>query len=75
MIKQVELSWSWTMFPSFDWHSEWPSIWGKKKDPIELCYNETKKTYWLSKLSCNRPASPQMVRFIWLKIVKCFTSN
>ena len=45
MIKQVELSWSWTMFPSFDWHSEWPSIWGKKKDPIELCYNETKKTY------------------------------
>jgi hypothetical protein len=45
MIKQVELSWSWTMFPSFDWHSEWPSIFGKKKDPIELCYNETKKTY------------------------------
>ena len=45
MIKQVELSWSWTMFPSFDWHSEWPSILGKKKDPIELCYNETKKTY------------------------------
>ena len=49
MIKQVELSWSWTMFPSFDWHSEWPSILGKKKDPIELCYNETKKTYWLTK--------------------------
>lgn len=45
MIKQVELSWSWTMFPSFDWHSEWQSIFWEKKSPIELCYNEAKETY------------------------------
>ena len=39
MIEQLELSWSRSKFPSFDWDSEWQSIFLKKKSPIELCNN------------------------------------
>lgn len=45
MIERLELSWSWSQHPSFDWDSEWKSIVSDKKSPYEFCHNQSKDTY------------------------------